>query len=230
MVDEVMLRRKSEKGESEMDVCVQQVIDKKVERAIKSFKKHHINPYFVQTNQEALELIKSMIEKGSKIGVGGSMTLAEIGLLDELRSGNYQFIDTQESSLSYEERHDRYRECFLADYYVSSSNAITEDGFLYNVDGRNNRIAAMLYGPNQVIIVVGVNKIVRNLDEAVLRNREISAPANAIRLARKTPCAVKGTCQDCQSPERICRNYVVMGPQMNPERIHLIIVNGVLGF
>lgn len=88
----------------------------------------------------------------------------------------------------------------------------------------------MLYGPNQVIIVVGVNNIVRDLDEAMLPNREIAAPENAIRLARKTPCAVKGKCQDCQSPERIYRNYVVMGPQMNPDRIHLIIVNSVLGF
>ena len=118
----------------------------------------------------------------------------------------------------------------MADVYLSSANAITEDGFLYNVDGRSNRVAALLYGPNKVIIVAGVNKIVRDLDAAIKRNREVAAPANALRLNKKTPCAKTLRCSDCKSLERICRNYVLMGPQGFKDRVHVILVNEHLGF
>lgn len=213
-----------------MNEFVNEVMMKKVERTMKALEAHHLNPTFVNTREEALEVVKSMLHDGDKIGVGGSVTLTEVGILKELQSGKYDFIQTQEKGLSDEERHTRYRECFLADVYLSSANAITEDGFLYNVDGRSNRVAAMLYGPDNVIIVAGVNKIVRDLDEAIMRNREIAAPANALRLNKKTPCAKVLKCSDCKSPERICRNYVVMGPQGFKDRVHVILVNETLGF
>ncbi len=218
------------RGGITMNEFAQEVMNKRVERTMNALKKHQMNPYFVQTKEEAFELIKSMIPTGSTVGVGGSVTLAEIGMLSELKQGNYSFINTQAAGLTPQQRHERYRECFLADFYLSSSNAVTEDGFLYNVDGRSNRVAALLYGPNQVVIVIGVNKIVRDLNEARMRNREIAAPANAMRLNRQTPCVITGTCRDCQSPDRICRNYVIMGPQLDSSRIHIIIVNESLGF
>lgn len=230
VIDTVMLKVKAVEGGIKMNEFVQEVMNKKVEKTMKALRKHQMNPYFVQTKAEAFELLKGMIPLGSTIGVGGSVTLAEIGMLDELKQGDYSFIETQAVGLTPQQRHERYRECFLADFYLSSSNAVTEDGFLYNVDGRSNRVAALLYGPNQVMIVVGVNKIVRDLDEAKMRNCEIAAPANAMRLKRQTPCAITGTCRDCQSPERICRNCVIMGPQQDSSRIHIIIVNESLGF
>lgn len=101
---------------------------------------------------------------------------------------------------------------------------------MYNVDGCSNRVVVLLYGPNLVIIVVGINKIVRDLDEVIKRNREVAAPANALRLNKKTPCTTTLKCHDCKSPDRICRNYVVMGPQANPKRITLILVNEELDF
>lgn len=215
---------------NEMNKFVNEVMMKKVERTMKALDAHHFNPKFVQNRHEALELVKLMLNKADKVGVGGSATLNEVGIIQELKSGKYNFIESQAPNLSDEERRARYLDCFMSDVYLSSSNAITEDGFLYNVDGRSNRVAAMLYGPNKVIIVAGVNKIVRDIDEAIKRNREIAAPANALRLNKKTPCAKMLKCCDCKSPERICRNYVLMGPQGLKDRVHVILVNESLGF
>lgn len=206
------------------------VIYKKVERLMEALKKNNMNPYFVEDEKEALEKVKHLISINDKVGVGGSVTLNEIKVIDELRSGKYHFLDTQQSNLTPEQRHKLNRECFSTDVYLSSSNAITEDGYLYNVDGRSNRVSAMIFGPDKVIVVVGINKMVRDLDEAVKRNREIAAPANAIRLNKKTPCTKTMLCSDCKSPERICRNYVVMGPQVDKDRVHVIIVNKNLGY
>ena len=112
--------------------------------------------------------------------------------------------------LTLNEHHQLYLECLLTNVYLSLANSITEDGDLYNVDGRSNRVAALLYGPNRVIIVAGINKIVGDLDEAIKRNREVAAPANALRLNKKTPCTKTLKCCDCKSPDCICRNYIVM--------------------
>lgn len=203
---------------------------KKVERVMEGLKSNNMNAYFVENEKEALEKVKTFLSLEDKVGVGGSVTLSEIGLIDELRSGKYEFIDTLNPNLTQEERHKLYRECFFSDVYVCSSNAVTQEGMLYNVDGRSNRVAAMLYGPNKVVFVVGVNKIVSTLEDAIKRNKEISAPANALRLNKKTPCAKTLICKDCHSPERICRNFVVMGPQFDKERVHVIIVNKTLGY
>ncbi|HAX72768.1 MAG TPA: lactate utilization protein [Firmicutes bacterium] len=213
-----------------MRECLDAVAYKKVERVMAALKRNNMNAYFVENEKEALEKVKTFLSYEYKIGVGGSVTLSEIGLIDELRSGKYEFIDTLNPTLSNNERHKLYRECFFSDVYFCSSNAITEDGKLYNVDGRSNRVAAMLYGPNKVVFVVGTNKIVSTLDDAIKRNKEISAPANALRLNKKTPCAKTLVCKDCDSPERICRNFIVMGPQFDKERVHVIIVNKSLGY
>ncbi|MBQ4163559.1 MAG: lactate utilization protein [Turicibacter sp.] len=213
-----------------MNKYVEKVVEQKVNRTLEALNRHGFKATCVDSKEEAFILVKSLIKKGSVIGVGGSETLREVGLLEEFKKGDYHFIQTQAMGLTEQQRHQLYRECFFADVYLSSSNAITEDGYLYNVDGRSNRVAALLYGPDRVIIVAGVNKIVSDLDEAIKRNREIAAPANALRLNKKTPCTKTLKCHDCQSPDRICRNYVVMGPQANKERITIILVNENLGF
>ena len=213
-----------------MDNNVAFVIEKKVEKTIKNLEKNNMNGYFVKDKSEALTKIQELINEGDTVAIGGSMTLFEIGALELLRNGKYNFLDRYKKGLSQKEIKDIYRKSFLADAYLSSSNAVTEDGELYNVDGRGNRTAAMIYGPDKVIVIVGINKIVRNLDEAIIRNREIAAPANAKRLNRNTPCAQVGHCVDCNSKDRICNEYVLIKRQPELGRIHVIIVNENLGY
>ena len=158
------------------------------------------------------------------------MSLAEMGVMDHLRSGRYDFLDREKKGLSAEDIDRLYRESFFTDAYFSSSNAITEEGELYNVDGNGNRVAALLFGPKKVIIVAGVNKIVRDIDEAIKRNREIAAPANAKRLNKNTPCTKIGYCMDCKSPEKICREYTLIKSQRDKNRIHVIFINENIGY
>ncbi|WZL72744.1 lactate utilization protein [Clostridiaceae bacterium 35-E11] len=213
-----------------MDKNVDFVIEKRVERTIKNLEKNYMRGYFVQNEEEAVKKIQELIHDGDTVSVGGSMTLFEVGAMDLLRNGKYHFLDRYEEGLTADQLKDIYRKSFAADAYLTSSNALTEEGELYNVDGRGNRVAAMLYGPDKVIVVVGINKIVKNLEEAIIRNREWAAPANAKRLSRSTPCATVGCCMDCNSKERICNEYTLIKKQMDPERMHVIIVNKALGY
>lgn len=206
------------------------VIGERVKRTIESLEKNNMNGYFVQNEQEAINKIEQLIKEGDTVSVGGSMTLFETGIIEMLRNGKYNFLDRYAEGLTPEQIKDIYRKSFSADAYFASSNALTEKGELYNVDGNGNRVAAMLYGPDKVIVVVGVNKIVKDLDQAVIRNRETSAPANAKRLNKSTPCAKVGYCMDCKSDDRICSEYTVIRRQMKPGRIHVIIVNKELGY
>ena len=206
------------------------VIEERVKRTIENLEKNNMNGYFVQNEQEAINKIEELIKEGDTVSVGGSMTLFETGVIEFLRNGKYNFLDRYAEGLTPEQIKDIYRKSFSADVYFSSSNALTEKGELYNVDGNGNRVAAMLYGPDKVIVVVGVNKIVKDLDQAIIRNRETSAPANAKRLNRNTPCAKVGYCMDCNSEDTICSEYTVIRRQMKPGRIHVIIVNKELGY
>lgn len=213
-----------------MDNNIKFVINKRVNRTIENLEKNNMSGYFVEDENEALEVVKSIIKDGDIVSVGGSMTLFETNLIQFLRDGNYNFLDRYADGLKPEDIKELYRKSLFADAYFTSSNAITEDGELYNVDGRGNRVAAMIYGPDKVIVLVGINKIVKDLNEAINRNREIAAPANAVRLNRKTPCAEVGYCMDCRSDDRICNQYTLIKKQMEKGRIHVIIINKELGY
>lgn len=213
-----------------MDSNVKFVIEKRVQRTIENLKKNNMNGYFVEDEKEAIKKIEELLTEGDTVSVGGSMTLFETGVIELLRKGKYNFLDRYQEGLTPEDIKEMYRKSFSADAYLTSSNAITEDGELYNVDGRGNRVAAMIYGPDKVIIVAGVNKIVKDLDEAIERNRQWAAPANAKRLNKNTPCAKTGYCMDCNSEDRICNEYVLIRKQTDKERIHVIIVNKELGY
>lgn len=213
-----------------MDKYAQFVKDKKIERTIENFKKHNMDAYCVKDKISLINKISDILEDGNTVSVGGSMTLFETGVIDFLRSGKYNFLDRYEEGLTPKDIKNIFRKSFSADAYIVSSNAITEEGELYNVDGNGNRVAAMIYGPDKVIVVVSYNKIVRNIDEAIKRNREISAPANAKRLARKTPCTEVGYCMDCKSPDRICNDYVVIKRQGVKERIYILILEEDFGY
>ena len=186
--------------------------------------------FYVENESELIEKIKQLISENSTISVGGSMTLFETGVIDLLRSGKYNFLDRYESNLTPQDSKKIFRETFFADTYISSTNALTEQGELFNVDGTGNRVASMIFGPEQVIIIAGVNKIVKDLKEAEERLKRIASPTNAKRLNKNTPCVKLGYCMDCNSEDRICCDYVVMKKQRIKGRIKVIIVGKELGY
>ena len=209
-----------------------------VERTIKNLEKNNIEVIFVNGREDVVPAVQEILNDGATVSVGGSVTLDETGVLEHLRCGRYDFLDRYKDGLNAEQIGDIYRSSFGVDAYFCSSNAITEDGELYNVDGNANRIAAIAFGPKNVIIVAGINKIVKNIDEAVRRVKSVSAPKNAVRLCRNTYCAVKGCCVDmdggmgkgCDSDGRMCRHYLVSSKQAQFGRIKVILVNEELGY
>lgn len=213
-----------------MDKNVEWVIQKRVKRTIENLEKNNMEGFFVNDEKELQKKISEFINDGDTVTVGGSMSLFEAKVIDMLRNGKYNFLDRYQDGLTKEDIIDIYKKSFSVDAYFTSSNAVTEDGELYNVDGNGNRVAAMIYGPEKVIVIVGINKIVMDVNEAIERNRRHAAPANAKRLNKKTPCAEVGYCMDCKSPDRICNDYVLIRRQMRKGRIKVIIVNKELGY
>ncbi|KZL94259.1 lactate utilization protein [Clostridium magnum] len=213
-----------------MDNNIKWVEEQKIKRTMENLEKNNIEAYFVEDNSELIEKISELVKEGDTVSVGGSMTLFETGVIEFLRKGDFNYLDRYAEGLKGDDLKDIYRKTFSADAYFVSSNAVTEKGELYNVDGNGNRVAAMIYGPDNVIVIVGVNKIVRDVQEAIARNREYAAPANAKRLNRETPCAKIGYCMDCNSKERICNDYVLIRRQGQKGRIKVIIVGKELGY
>ncbi|MBR7161100.1 MAG: lactate utilization protein [Clostridia bacterium] len=211
-----------------------------IEKTIEALKSHRMEVYYVQTPEEAKELALSLIPEGSSCAHGGSVTLSQTGIVDALKTGNYHYIDRAAPGLTQEQKEEAMRSAFSADFYLSSANAITENGELYNVDGNSNRVAALLYGAKNVIVVAGVNKLVKDLDAAVLRVKTVAAPQNAVRLSCNTPCAKLGHCislernggmtDGCKTPARICANFTVMAYQRHENRIKVILVGTELGY
>ena len=166
----------------------------KIAKTIEALKKNRMDAYYAEKKEDILPIIKSLIKKGDKIGAGGSVTLKQIDTLSLFKNGDYNFIDRYEPGITDEERKSRFREAFFADVFVMSSNAVTTSGRLINVDGFGNRVAALVFGPKSVIVVVGANKIVETTEEGFERVRKIAAPKNAKRLNCKTYCA---NCDEC---------------------------------
>jgi acetylglutamate kinase len=213
-----------------MDSNLNSVNEQRIIKTIEALKSNNMNGYLVKTKEELISKIEELVPDKSTVSCGGSMSLFEYGVIDHLRSGRYKFLDRYEEGLTQEKITQIFKESFFADAYFASSNAVTEDGKLYNVDGNGNRVAAMLYGPEKVILLVGVNKIVKNIDEAIKRIREVAAPANAKRLNKHTPCAKVGYCMDCKSKEKICREFTVIASQSKKDRIHVIFINDNIGY
>lgn len=213
-----------------MDNYLNDVLKQKIERTIKGLEKNNMKGYFVETIDELHELLEDLLVKDSTIGLGGSMTLFETKTIDFIRERNYELLDRYADGLNAEDIKRIYRESFFADTYLMSTNAITEAGELYNVDGRGNRVAALIYGPDQVIVIAGVNKIVRDLDEAISRNESTAAPANTKRLNLNNPCKEVGYCVDCNADTRICNNYTFIKRSLVKDRIHVILLNENYGY
>ncbi len=213
-----------------MDNNITWYIDKQIEKTINALEQRNMKGIFVKDEQELLGVLKSLIQENSIVGVGDSVTLLETGVLDFLRKGNYVFLDKYRDGITSEEKKQIYIQNFTADTFLCSTNALTEDGELYNIDGNGSRVAPMIYGPKQVIIVAGINKLVRNLEEAERRVRNYAAPLDAKRLNKDTPCTKLGHCVNCKSPNRICNDFVTITGQFVKNRIKLIIVAKTLGY
>lgn len=213
-----------------MNENVKWVIDTKVKRTMEALNKNNMGAYYVKNEDELHKLLSELIPCQQTVSFGGAMTLFETKTLDWLRQQDYNLLDRYAEGLTPEDIKQIYRDAFSADTYLTSTNAITEEGELYNVDGRGNRVAAMIYGPDQVLVVTGTNKIVKDHDEAIERNRRMAAPANVKRLDRKTPCAKVGYCMDCNSPDRICNAFVTISKQFDKDRIKVIFVEGDYGY
>lgn len=210
-----------------MDANTTKIIGFRIQKTMDRLKKNNMEAYYVDSCAQAVELIKGLCPEGQTVSNGGSMTLVESGVMELLRSGRYQFLDREAPGVDKEEI---MRQAFQCDTYFMSTNAVTENGELYNVDGMSNRTAALLFGPKNVIIVAGYNKLVPDLNAAARRIGEIAAPANVLRLNLEAPCGKLGSCCDCSSPSRICCNFVVSKYQRIPGRIKVIIVGEPLGY
>lgn len=195
---------------------------------IKNLTKRNMEGFYVRDRQEAKLLALSLIEKEELTSWGGSVTLDEIGILDELKK-NYNCLD-RDTTRSIQEKNELYANAISADNYLMSTNAITTDGQLINIDGAGNRVSALIFGPKRVIVICGINKISHSLEEGMSRAKNIASPMNAIRLKRKTPCVKTGKCSNCLSPECICGQIVITRRSSIPKRIKVIIVGENLGF
>ncbi len=196
------------------------------QKTIKGLESRNMTGYYATTKEEALKLALSLIPEGSSVGMGGAMSAHEIGLVDALKEGNYNFIDRDKA----EDKRAAMLAAYDADVFLSSANAMTDDGILVNIDGNSNRVSAICQGPKKVIFIVGMNKVCGDLDGAMKRARNVAAPTNAQRFGLSTPCAKTGKCMDCKSPDTICCQFLITRFSRHAGRIHVILVNDSLGF
>ncbi|MFI3173077.1 MAG: lactate utilization protein [Eubacteriales bacterium] len=203
--------------------------DKVAQKVIKGLDSRNMQGFYVKTKEEALAKAMELIEEGSSIGWGGSASIEQIGLKKALEAGEYTLID-RDKAKSIEEKEKIVRECFSADYFLTSTNAISEDGILVNIDGNSNRVAAICFGPKKVIMIVGMNKVCKTEADAMSRARNTAAPINAQRFPIKTPCKETGSCANCLSKDTICCQFVTTRFSRHTDRIYVILVDENLGF
>lgn len=205
------------------------VEQKRLERTRAAIEKNRMMAYVVDTAAEVAPLVKSLLREGDSVSNGGTMTLGECGLYDLLRGGDYDYID-RDAATTPEGKLDCSRRALSSDWYIASANAIAETGEIVEMDGTGNRVAALCFGPKNVLLIAGRNKIAPTLEDARARVRQTASPANTHRFSAATPCATTGQCVDCSSPGRICSMELILHQQMIENRIRVILVNEDLGF
>ena len=191
---------------------------------IKNLERRNFRAFYCPTAAEAVDMVSSLIPDGSSVTWGGSMTIREIGLTSALHKRKLKVLDRDLAANS-DEVQRIYREAFSADYYLSSTNAISEDGVLVNIDGNGNRVAAITFGPKHVIFVVGLNKVTQDVGSALARARSTASPTNAARFDVKTPCQADGVCHNCNSVDCIC-NYIHFLRNSHPAGRHIVVLVG----
>lgn len=205
-------------------------MNEQIQRTMDNLRLNKMKPFYAENYEQLHNILRELLKDDKLITIGGSATLKESGVVELLSREFSHSFSPRPVDGTPEQLRDFFRSEFSSDTFLASTNALTENGELYNVDGNGNRVAAMIYGPTQVIIVAGVNKIVKNLEEARERVEKIAAPMNTKRLNSATPCRETGECAHCHSDSRICCTYVTLAQQRVPDRIKVIIVNEKLGF
>ena len=196
------------------------------QKVIKGLESRNMKGFYAHGKEEALDIALSLIPEGSSISMGGAMSAHEIGLVKALKDGNYNFIDRD----AMDDKRAAALAAYDADVFLASSNAMTEDGVLVNIDGNSNRVSAIAFGPRKVVFIVGMNKVCKDIDGAMKRARNVAAPTNAQRFGIETPCTKTGSCMDCKSPDTICCQFLITRYSRHEGRINVILVNDNLGF
>ena len=196
---------------------------------IKNLKIRHIEGYYCESAREAVQKVSDLIEDGSSVTWGGTMTVRDLGIPDFLKKRGTLNVLDRDLVKTPQEKQDMYLKAFSADVYLSSANAISEDGVIVNIDGNGNRVAAITWGPKKVIFVIGLNKVAQTVQDALARARNTASPTNAARFDIKTPCQIDGVCHNCNSPESIC-NYVHFLRNSPHGRHTVVLVGENLGY
>ena len=199
--------------------------EKLAQKVIKGLESRNMTGYYAASKEEALQKALELIPEGSTVTIGGAMSAFEIGLVDTLMNGNYDFLDRNKM-----EPREALLKGYDADVFLTSANAMTEDGVMVNIDGNANRVSYIANGPKKVVAIVGMNKICDDVDGAMKRARNVAAPTNAQRFDINTPCKKTGACANCKSPDTICCQFLVTRYSRHAGRIHVILVNDFLGF
>ena len=208
-----------------MDENMKKRNERLAQTVIKGLQSRNMTGYYAEDKEAALKQALELIEENSTISMGGCMSAHEIGLVQALQEGNYQYLDRSKM-----EPREGLLAAYDSDVFLSSANAMTRDGILVNIDGNSNRVSCIAQGPKKVIFIVGMNKVCDDLDSAMKRARNVAAPINAQRFEVKTPCKETGKCFDCKSPDTICCQFLITRYSRHTGRIHVILVNDNLGF
>ena len=198
-------------------------------RVVKNLESRNMEAYFVKTKEEALKKALELIPEGSSISWGGTVSAKEIGLLDAVHEGNYEVYDREEAQTP-ELKNEIAHKALDCDFFIGSTNALAENGVMVNIDGNANRVAAFAFGPKNVLLIVGMNKVVKSEEDAMSRARNEAAPINAQRFGLDTPCSKNGMCYDCKSPDCICCQILITRYSRAAKRIKVILVDENLGF
>ena len=198
-------------------------------REVKNLESRNMEAYFVKTKEEALKKALELIPEGSSISWGGTVSAKEIGLLDAVHEGNYEVYDREEAQTP-ELKNEIAHKALDCDFFIGSTNALAENGVMVNIDGNANRVAAFAFGPKNVLLIVGMNKVVKSEEDAMSRARNEAAPINAQRFGLDTPCSKNGMCYDCKSPDCICCQILITRYSRAAKRIKVILVDENLGF
>lgn len=207
----------------------QKYYEKRSQVLLKNLRSRHFEAYYCAGREEALVKALELIPKGAVVGWGGATSAQQIGLMEALNAGEYCAIDRDKATTP-EERVQAMKQCLTADVFITGTNALSLDGQMVNIDGNGNRVAAIVYGPDSVLVIAGMNKVTDTLEDAVTRARTVAAPMNKQRFPAQTPCEVTGSCADCKSDGCIC-NQILITRNCNPAgRIKVILVGEELGF
>ena len=198
-------------------------------KIVKELTARNMEAYYTDSKEEALKKALELIPEGSSISWGGSMSVNEIGLKEAVCQGNYQ-VYNRDIAPTPEDKRKIELAAYDCDYFLTSANAITEDGIMINIDGPSNRVSSIAAGPRNVLMIIGMNKVTRDVDSAMSRARNEAAPINAQRFNLSTPCCKTGACFDCKTPDTICCQILITRYSKTPQRIKVILVNEDLGF